>query len=182
MTDHHHDRSEALLDAFRAALTTTDAVPDEVVAAAKASFTWRTIDAELAELSYDSLLVGELAGTRGEAETRTLSFEFGAVGIEIEVETDGPSRRLVGQIAPGVPESIEVHHVSGGEPPRSRARSARQVLGHRGRARRRAPPAPLRTRGGTCDAADGMGDHLTSAIELADAATARPAIMIETER
>ena len=116
MTDHHHDRSEALLDALRAALTTTDAVPDEVVAAAKASFTWRTIDAELAELSYDSLLVGELAGTRGEAETRTLSFEFGAVGIEIEIETDGPARRLVGQIAPGVPESIEVHHVSGGEP------------------------------------------------------------------
>ncbi len=115
MTDHHHDRSEALLDALRAALTTTDAVPDEVVAAAKASFTWRTIDAELAELSYDSLLAGELAGTRGGAETRTLSFEFGAVGIEIEVETDGPSRRLVGQIAPGVPESIEVHHVAGGE-------------------------------------------------------------------
>ena len=116
MTDHHHDRSEALLDALRAALTTTDAVPDEVVAAAKASFTWRTIDAELAELSYDSLLAGELAGTRGEAETRTLSFEFGAVGIEIEIETDGSARRLVGQIAPGVPESIEVHHVSGGEP------------------------------------------------------------------
>ena len=56
MTDHHHDRSEDLLDALRAALTTTDAVPDEVVAAAKDSFTWRTIDAELAELSYDSLM------------------------------------------------------------------------------------------------------------------------------
>ncbi|MGD9704327.1 MAG: hypothetical protein AB7Q42_21630 [Acidimicrobiia bacterium] len=115
MTD-HHDRSEALLDALRAALNTTDAVPAEVVAAAKAGFTWRTIDAELAELSYDSLLATELAGTRGSVDTRTLSFEFGPIGIEIEVEDDGRSRRLVGQVAPGVPESIEIHHVDGVEP------------------------------------------------------------------
>ena len=113
MTDHHHDRSEDLLDALKDALRLTDGVPDEVVAAAKGSFTWRTIDAELAALSYDSLLTGELAGTRGQVDTRTLSFEFGPLTVEIEVDDapSGPGCRLVGQVAPRVPESVEVHHV-----------------------------------------------------------------------
>src|SRR5262245_16021611 len=84
MTDHHHDRSEDLLDALRDALRLTDAVPAEVVSAAKESFTWRTIDAELAALSYDSVLTGELAGTRGQLDTRTLSFEFGPLTVEVE--------------------------------------------------------------------------------------------------
>jgi hypothetical protein len=113
MTDHHHDRSEDLLDTLRDALRLTDGVPPEVVAAAKESFTWRTIDAELAELSYDSLLTGELAGTRGQVDVRTLSFEFGPLTVEIEVE-DAPAAsrcRLVGQVAPRVPVSVEVHHV-----------------------------------------------------------------------
>ena len=117
MTDHHHDRSEDLLDALRDALRLTDAVPAEVVSAAKESFTWRTIDAELAALSYDSVLTGELAGTRGQVDTRTVSFEFGALTVEIEVE-DAPSGagcRLVGQVAPRVPESVELHHVEATE-------------------------------------------------------------------
>ena len=119
MTDHHHDRSEDLLDVLRDVLRSTDAVPPEVVAAAKESFTWRTIDAELAALSYDSLLAGELSGTRGHVDARTLSFEFGQVTVEVEVEVeveDGDGGcRLVGQVAPRVPESVEVHQVDTSE-------------------------------------------------------------------
>jgi hypothetical protein len=114
MTD--PDRSEELLDAVRHALDAHDAVPPEVVAAAKASFTWRTIDAELAELSYDSVLSGELAGTRGGAVPRSLSFEFGAMSVELEVEDTVTGRSLAGMVAPRMPESIEIHHVDMAEP------------------------------------------------------------------
>jgi hypothetical protein len=38
--------------------------PEALVAAAKAAFTWRTIDADLASLSYDSLLDLAAAGVR----------------------------------------------------------------------------------------------------------------------
>jgi len=114
MTDPDH--TEALLATLRAALDDTDAVPPEVVAAAKGAFTWRTIDAELAELAFDSLLSGELTGTRGVIGVRTLSFEYGSLAVEIEVEEDGPTRRLTGQIGPRPADSIEVHHVDAAEP------------------------------------------------------------------
>ena len=56
---------QSLLAEVRAAAAEHDPVPADVVAAAKASFTWRSIDAELAELIEDSALVG--AGDAGRA-------------------------------------------------------------------------------------------------------------------
>ncbi|MEZ0577656.1 hypothetical protein [Nocardioides sp. MH1] len=56
--------------------------------AARAAFTWRTVDAELAELLHDSALDAGAAvrssGSSGSAP-RSLSFIRGAVTIEIEV-------------------------------------------------------------------------------------------------
>ncbi len=95
--------------AIRRLLADLDPVPSEVVAVAKASFTWRTIDAELAELAYDSLFDTELVGTRGASDTRSVSFEYDSTSIEMEVESIGGQRRIVGQIAPRRPSSMEVH-------------------------------------------------------------------------
>ncbi|HEX2274602.1 MAG TPA: hypothetical protein VHG90_12085 [Acidimicrobiales bacterium] len=41
---------EGLLQAYRSIVARTDPVPPEVVAAARAALSWRTIDGELAEL------------------------------------------------------------------------------------------------------------------------------------
>src|SRR5437773_988059 len=54
-----------MLAELRSVIDEVDAPPADVVAAAKASFTWRTVDAdlaELAEITFDSL-VDEEAGT-----------------------------------------------------------------------------------------------------------------------
>src|SRR4051794_33213017 len=73
-------RETALLAELSEVFGHVDPVPPEVVAAARASFTWRTVDAELAvlaELAFDSL-VDDTGGTlvRGAAaeQPRLLTF------------------------------------------------------------------------------------------------------------
>ena len=107
---------DELLELLRGALREDDPVPDEVVRAAKAAWTWRTIDAELAALTYDSALDDEaLAGVRGVATARSLSFGDGELLIEIELTDAGDDERLqlVGQIAPAVPATVAVERVDG---------------------------------------------------------------------
>jgi hypothetical protein len=88
-----------------------DGVPAGVVAAAKASFAWRSIDDELASLVYDSAdEPGLLAGVRG-GSARQLTFS--SDGLTIELEVDGPGRGLVGQLVPPQPAAIEVRHLDG---------------------------------------------------------------------
>ena len=53
MVDEQPD-DDALLAALRRIPRHADPVPGPVLEAARGSFTWRTIDAELAELAYDS--------------------------------------------------------------------------------------------------------------------------------
>jgi hypothetical protein len=110
------DDDDANRQALRQLLAGLDPVPSDVVAAAKASFTWLTIDAELAALSYDSLLSDELVGTRGISDTRSASFEYDSTSIEIEIEQIGGQRRVVGQIAPHRPTSLEVHRADDNRP------------------------------------------------------------------
>jgi hypothetical protein len=99
-----------------------DAVPGHVVAAARASGSWHNIDAELAELVYDSLLDAELVGVRGGAATRQLTFE--TPGLSLEVEVAGEPSRLNGQISPAQETDIEVRHADGSFTVRT------DVLGH----------------------------------------------------
>ena len=94
MTAASDDALQALLGR---ALRTTEPVPDRVLAGARAAWTWRTIDEELAELVFDS--AAELTGVRSEDTTRQLTFR--APGLEIEVMVvDDASRRVVGQLIP----------------------------------------------------------------------------------
>ncbi len=87
------------------------------VAAARAALTWRTIDDELAELTFDSQVDG-LVGVRSAAtatDPRQLSFEAGTAAVEIEL-ADG---RLVGQLVPPGPARVELHHGAGVEATRA---------------------------------------------------------------
>lgn len=90
------------------ALRAADPVPDRVIAGAKAAWTWRTIDEELAELVFDSAT--ELMGVRSEDTARQLTFR--APGVEIAVMViDEAARRIVGQLIP--PSAFTVRLSSG---------------------------------------------------------------------
>jgi hypothetical protein len=88
---------DELLELLGRALRAADPVPDPVLHGARAAWTWRTIDEELAELVFDS--AAELTGVRSEDTARQLTFR--APGMEIEVMiVDEASRRIVGQLVP----------------------------------------------------------------------------------
>jgi hypothetical protein len=102
---------DELLMALRQAIRSRDAVPADFVAAAKGAFAWRNIDAELAELTYDSLTsVEDALIMRAEpASIRALTFTSPRLTIELEVAGDS----LLGQIVPGQPAAITVERKSG---------------------------------------------------------------------
>jgi hypothetical protein len=73
----------------------------------RAAFSWRNVNAELAELSYDSAAQpgGALAGTRAEpAALRTLTFAAAGVTIEIELK----AAALQGHVVPPGSGEIDV--------------------------------------------------------------------------
>jgi hypothetical protein len=89
-------------------------VPDVVMSAAKEAYGWRDMDAQLAALTYDSLLeTNQLVGVRSAVlEARLLTFECGDVTIEIEL-ADGSGGRLNGQLVPPQAAEIEVRYADG---------------------------------------------------------------------
>lgn len=62
-------------------LAVTDAVSPRMVDVAKGLFTWRDVDALIAELTFDSA-INEMAGVRGAATARTVSFQSRAFEID----------------------------------------------------------------------------------------------------
>jgi hypothetical protein len=106
VSNNDHTTEERLLAELAAALGDVDPVPESVIEAAKASYTWRTVDAELAELVFDSASA-ELTGVRGAEGTRQVTFR--APGIEIEVAVVAEAaRRIVGQLVPPQTASVEL--------------------------------------------------------------------------
>lgn len=91
---------DALLAELARVLDAHDPPPPPVVEAARAAWTWRTIDAELAELHFDSAL--ETLEVRGLSWPRQLSFESRELTIEVEVDGEG----LVGQVVP--PAAVDI--------------------------------------------------------------------------
>lgn len=104
---------EELLAVLRQSLAERQAVPPEFVEAAKNAFAWHNIDAELAELTYDSSRDAETApSTRAEtASIRALTFTSAHLTIELEVTHDS----LLGQIVPAQPGTIKVQLRDGAE-------------------------------------------------------------------
>ncbi len=89
---------EELLAALRGALRARQAVPPEFVEAGKNAFAWHNIDAELAQLTYDSSRDSDYEPSmRAEAASiRALTFTSARLTIELEVTEDS----LLGQIIP----------------------------------------------------------------------------------
>lgn len=94
---------DRLLAELRTSLDLTDPPPERLATVAKGALAWRSIDAELAELAFDSSR--DLAGVRDQAVHRQLTFE--TVDLEIEVMMSDPqNRRLVGQLVPAAETTV----------------------------------------------------------------------------
>ena len=103
---------DELLEALRRAVTARQEVPADFVAAGKAAFAWHNIDAELAQLTYDSRNAADALTMRTEAASiRALTFTSRQLTIELEVTPDS----LVGQIVPAQPAVISLLPRTGGE-------------------------------------------------------------------
>ena len=97
---------EQLLAALKESLREGRAVPPEFVEAGKSAYTWHSIDAELASLTYDS--AGDTERTpspRSEtASIRALTFTSTHVIIELEVSEES----LLGRVIPAREGTVEV--------------------------------------------------------------------------
>jgi hypothetical protein len=105
---------EELLTALREAMRAREAVPAEFIEMGRNAYAWHNIDAELAQLTYDSDRDADLvASLRSEtASIRALTFTSAHLSIEVEVTDES----LVGQVVPIVPEregTIEVQAKAG---------------------------------------------------------------------
>jgi hypothetical protein len=107
------DREDALLDELRRVVQQVDPVPEHVVAAARASLSWRTFDDDLAELLHDSSTESSVSGMRADDRGRVLSFEGEHLALEMEVSGTGSERALAGQVTPAGPGRVEVRHRDG---------------------------------------------------------------------
>jgi hypothetical protein len=104
---------EQLLAALSEAMRTRRGVPEWFVETGKNAYAWHNIDAELAQLTYDSdsdADRGRAAAVRSEAASiRALTFTSARLSIELEVTSDS----LVGQIIPPRAGTLEVHTTAG---------------------------------------------------------------------
>lgn len=75
---------DRLLELLSSALGSERPVPPELTGDARAVFAWRTVDAELLELGFDSA-VDELAGVRA-ADLSVRLLRFSAAGLDVELE------------------------------------------------------------------------------------------------
>lgn len=90
-----------------------DRLPDSVLEGAKWVHEWLNMEAELAELTFDSSDNLELAGARSMGPLRELTFVSGHLTIELEIEPGGRTVEISGTIDPPVAGKMQV--VVGGE-------------------------------------------------------------------
>jgi hypothetical protein len=106
--DHHRD----LESRVRSMLAEADAPPQALVDAAKASLTWLDVDHELATLVSDSA-VDAAAPVRAYSPPRVLTFTAGETTLVVEIATERRVRRVLGQIVPVAPATVEIRHADG---------------------------------------------------------------------
>jgi hypothetical protein len=101
------DQAEQQLEQLSALSARLDPVPPAAFEAALAAFSWRTIDAELADLVFDSSSnQGEVVGIRSGRASRYLTFEAPHLAIELELDDDA-DYPVVGQLVPVGPAQVE---------------------------------------------------------------------------
>ena len=90
------DRDLDLMARVGATFAEIDPVPEDVLAAARATLGWgmsaATLDAELAELVEDTSVSG-MVGIRGTEAPRLVTFESESLTVEVEVSPQGGRRR-----------------------------------------------------------------------------------------
>lgn len=94
-------RDETLLAQLRQAVDRVDPVPTRLVESAKAAYTWRTVDEELALLQFDSLADTEVR-VRSAGGVQ-LSFAADRAAVEVDIGDGG----LVGQVVPA-PDDLHI--------------------------------------------------------------------------
>ncbi|MGC9665453.1 hypothetical protein ACNTMW_02735 [Planosporangium sp. 12N6] len=112
MTSPRWDDDERFLTDLGEALRGLPPAPADFVAAARAAWTWRTVDDELvlATLVFDSATdAGQLARTRSGRSARTLAFQGDGVTVEIELTETG----IVGQLSPASGGQVTGEHPGG---------------------------------------------------------------------
>jgi hypothetical protein len=97
---------EQLMAALKESLAQYQAVPPEFIEAAENAFAWHNIDAEIAQLTYDSTYHHDTTPSmRSEtASIRALTFTSAHLTIELEVCGDS----LLGQVIPALQGTIEI--------------------------------------------------------------------------
>ncbi len=85
-----------------------DPVPAQLLRGAVEMFDWRTIDAELAELVFDSVDARAAVLVRGSDQHRLLTFSAGDLGIELELTGTAAARGITGRLIPAQPAEIEI--------------------------------------------------------------------------
>jgi hypothetical protein len=105
---------EQILGELRALARAADAVPPEVTFGAKGSLAWRRVDADLAELTFDSLLDNAApAGVRSGDTVRLVTFDADDLTVEVEITEAGDRRRLIGQLVPPQVARLEIRTADG---------------------------------------------------------------------
>ncbi|EON22646.1 MULTISPECIES: hypothetical protein [Nocardioides] len=100
---------QAVLDELALALRSRDDIDPKHRVAAQAAFAWRTIDEELMELTYDSLLEPSTVRSAGVDEPRTVSFSSTIGSLELEIDGE----RIMGHVLPGGTVTVVMTNVVG---------------------------------------------------------------------
>jgi len=105
---------DRLMAALGEAVRAARAVPPEFTEAGRAAYTWRTVDAELAALTFDSATQAAAAPAvrAEEASPRFLTFAGSQLTIELEIGPDS----IVGQIVPSQPGHVDACPATGAAP------------------------------------------------------------------
>lgn len=106
MSEFTKEQQETLAK-LRTGLEQSDPAPSTIGEFAKALFGWRDIDAELADLSFDSINDEVPSGVRSTAVGRMISFQAGKWLVDIEY--DPASGHLMGRVSPDSQLTVELH-------------------------------------------------------------------------
>ncbi len=107
MSDEHDDTE--LEEELRRVAVRFEPVPADLMRLAAGAYIWRTIDADLAEIVFDSAVDhDEAALVRGPQPGRLLSFRSSGLTIDVEVTGTGSQRDLIGQLVPPQWAAIEI--------------------------------------------------------------------------
>ena len=103
---------EQLLTALSEAIKARQAVPSWFVETGKNAYAWHNIDAELAQLTYDSYHADKREAAVVRSETASVQFlTFTSAHLTMELEVAGSS--LLGQVIPPRSGTLEIHTRAG---------------------------------------------------------------------